>query len=330
MIDTHTQLNQLMLEHLGMLVLSKSCNERYICLYRCERHRLVRCTPSACNVELPCLRWLMQRWKRVDVTDEIDRYKSYNQDTAHWRIFYGLMTDETSHTQFPASQELADQIAAVAHHVSGSAPDDGWTLAAIVPCELVIGRVAMITWVSPERNDPMYEWALISLDTGHQIDDHAAIRDACALIAMHESLAEPLERDRIDDLALRVNTWISSSSDASETSTLTSQLAHVSESLGALSRACPSGTEPLLARSDVLDTWGGLLRNLERAVDSVDLHAERWSQQAAEHEPELVRSLWMLLADVRGSVIAQPVSMRLQAGREAGLALAADVLGAST
>lgn len=237
------------------------------------------------------------------------------------------MTDETSRHQIDANLSLNDALAALSEHLANAAPEAGWSLAALIPCELVVGRAAVACWKSPEAVDPSWEWALVSLDSGAVIDDRAAIRDAFALVAMHEALSDAIDTATLERQAHQVRTWTPTAAGSEPVETLQSSLLRVADAIEHLASHGPQPNEPMMARSDVLDRWGGMLRELERALEAVDIHAERWSRTSAEHDPEAVRSLWMLLADIRGSVVSQPVSVRLQAGRDAGIALAEQVLG---
>jgi hypothetical protein len=236
------------------------------------------------------------------------------------------MNDQTSNTGNNENPSLADNLAALAEHLAGAAPEPGWQLAALIPCDLVVGPAAVACWASPEQADDAWEWALVSLTDGAIIEDRAAIRDAFTLVAMHEALADALDAPALRTLRDRLRASIEAL--AGPAAELAEALERVAAAAEKLASNAPVAGEPMLARADLLDLWGGQVRELERHMDAVDIHAERWSRDHAEDDPDAVRTLWMLLADIRGGVLAQPVSLRLQAGRDAGVALAEQVLGA--
>jgi hypothetical protein len=201
-------------------------------------------------------------------------------------------------------------------------------LVLLAPCVSVRGPVAVACWGGP---DGEREWQVVELDSGAAIADDVLLREALALLAMAETLLERVDAAALIEEADALAAWRAHAANAAEGS---SELVALAESVeraeAALRDVARTADEPaggITASPVVLDGVGGHLRELERRWSRVDLDAQRWAQGVWEHEGELARELWAVLARVKGSVLAAPVSAVIEQGRDAGLALARDVLG---
>lgn len=207
--------------------------------------------------------------------------------------------------------------------------DDGTpaTLEALLPCEPAVGEVAVACW-SDSAGGELIE--LVRLDSGARLPDRVALREALTLLAMVETLEELASFDELDQLIEALGAW---DGDGDLPEGFAGARARAIEALRSLAALAPSD-EARVARPQLLDQLGGALRALELAWEQLEQQAELWSDALLAARPddanalEQVQALWRLLAVARRGPLAQPPSGALQAGREAGAAMATAVLDA--
>lgn len=207
--------------------------------------------------------------------------------------------------------------------------DDGTpaTLQALLPCEPAIGEVAVACWSDSDGGELI---ELVRLDDGRRVPDKVALREALTLLAMVETLEELAAFDELAPLADALSDW---HADTELPDGFARARAQALEALEALAGLAPD-EGPRVARPQLLDQLGMALRDLEHAWQQLEQQAEIWSDALLGARPddtaavEQVQVLWRLLAIARRGPLSQPPSMALQAGREAGAAMATAVFEA--
>lgn len=244
------------------------------------------------------------------------------------------------------NDELDDQLEKLADHLQAGAPAGG-ELVALLPCEPAIGRVVVICWqleipaeeklaedMSGDEVD--HVWELARLDSGERLDDPKALREALALVSMAEAIEELADPEALEALANGMDAWCERADAGSEDRDGAASAAR-GEIIAAVAKSVVrtidllkviDGDGARIATPLELDRIGGLLRELEREFTSTERAAERWIQGGAwESDRDLVEGLWSALSRARRGPLKIPVSAALEQGREAGLALAAQVTG---
>jgi hypothetical protein len=162
------------------------------------------------------------------------------------------------------------------------------------------------------------------------VADAVALRESLTLLARVETLEELASFEELAPLAEALDSW---DPQGELTAEFTLARARARAALDALAAFAP-GDEPRIARPQLLDGIGGALRELEQAWELLEQAAELWSDTLLGTHPgddaalERVQVLWRMLAVARRGPLATPPSAALQAGREAGAAMAAEVADA--
>lgn len=230
--------------------------------------------------------------------------------------------------------ELPAQLARLAKAIERPREEDGTpaTLEALLPCEPAIGDVAVACW-SDSAGGELLE--LVRLDSGERVGDQVALREALTLLAMVETMEELASFDELDALASGLEDWQPALEHVG--ADLPPEFARAREraleTLRALRGLEPTG-EARVARPTLLDELGAALRSLETAWIILEQQAEAWSEALLARYPgdpdvlDRVQVLWRLLAVARRGPLAMTPGAALQAGREAGVAMAAQVTSA--
>lgn len=237
-------------------------------------------------------------------------------------------------TDAPVSSQLAAQLDRLATLLADRAPTaaDGSPaqLAALMPAEPVVGEVAVACWVAEDGGE---QFDLVRLDDGAPIHDRTAMRETLALIAMTETLEELASFDALDELRAGMIAWIQRVDPAQP---LAREFANADAVLGRLAAIAPPD-EGRIARTQILDTIGMVLRELEDRWQHLEQAAELWSDAHLEaagdaREAALadVQELWRVLGMARRGPLATPAATAVHAGREAGVALAAAIADAGS
>jgi hypothetical protein len=212
--------------------------------------------------------------------------------------------------------------------------DSPMQLAGLLPCEPAIGPVALACWIN-ERGDEHYE--LVRLDEAAMVvRDATALREACTLLAMCETLEELASVGIASQARDELAAWRDAPGQPVDTSALHAPIKRATEALSTLIETVPDDDSVRVARPPLLDAIGSALRTLELSWTTLEQHGERWSDEALASRTddadvvEQVQSLWRTLALARRGPLSHAPSEALHGGREAGLALASAINGAAS
>jgi hypothetical protein len=229
---------------------------------------------------------------------------------------------------------LGAQLERIAEHLERREGNPAGELAALLPCEPVTGPSVVACW--RDGDDLTYE--VVRLADAAPITQPAAIREAFTLLAMAEALEAVLDRDGLEELAAVAREWREGAGPAQTTApaaagaelatTVASRVEAVESRLVALAGLAPRAAARM-ATATLLDHVGGELGQLERELEALTGAAEAWAAAVHQGEPARVERLWQLVAAVHRGPLSVPPSILVQQGREAGRALASDVLGSS-
>lgn len=204
-------------------------------------------------------------------------------------------------------------------------PAAGARLAALLACDSVRGLVAIACW---QLDADHQHWQLLDLESGARIDDDVLMREALVLVAMAETLIDHADQEMLEGAATTLESW-SPRMEGPGSEQLAAALVEAARAMRSLADAARTPAGALHAAPGELDRIGGMFRELERSWSIVDVHARQWARTAAvEQDAGSLHELWEALARVKGGPLSLPVSVLLERGREAGRALAADVLAA--
>ena len=224
---------------------------------------------------------------------------------------------------------------------------------ALLPCEPAVGRVVVVCWqleiASEDRtaetgaDDVDHVWELARLNDGQRLDDPKALREALALVSMAEAIEELADPETLDELVSGLDAWCERASAGADMDEPADANADADGGARARANVIAAVAKSVVRTIDLirvidgngariatpleLDRIGGLLRELEREFTSTERAAERWAQGSWDSDRELVEGPWTALSVARRGPLRQPVSAALEQGREAGLALAAQVTG---
>lgn len=200
------------------------------------------------------------------------------------------------------------------------------TLVALMPCEPVVGEVAVACWRDSDGGELV---ELVRLADGTRIDDRAALRESLTLLAMVETVEELASFGQLVELEQQLAAWEPMVAEGVDDERVVAARDRAREAIGALAALAP--VEARVARTTRLDELGAALRGLDGAWASLEQAAEAWSDAVlaatdrSEAAVEVVQALWRTLAAGRGGPLARPVSAALHEAREAGTSMAAAV-----
>lgn len=225
-------------------------------------------------------------------------------------------------------EDLPERLSRCADALVVPTEEDGTpaTLVALMPCEPVVGEVAVACWRDSDGGELV---ELVRLTDGARVDDAAALRESLTLLAMVETVEELASFEQLPDLAAQLGTWQPLPADGVDTGNLLLAGERAREALGALAALAPA--EARVARTGRLDELGAALRALDGTWAALEQAAEAWSDavlaatERSDAAVEVVQALWRILAAGRGGPLARPVSGVLHEAREAGTSMAAAV-----
>ena len=216
-------------------------------------------------------------------------------------------------------------------------------LAALLPAEIAAGPVAVAVWQTGDSSDDASvesRYELVRFD-GTRIVGSEPLREALALLAMTEAVSSALDpediRQAIDllldwrsELAVPVDSSAQSPRDDKLDADLDAQLWAAIELLQLLEQAIGDPDAPArLASARRLDQLGSLTLRLHEAWATLERSGERWSEQAesrSDADGLLVQGLWTALGAGRRGPLREPLAIIVERGRQAGDALADEVL----
>lgn len=200
------------------------------------------------------------------------------------------------------------------------------TLVALMPCEPVVGEVAVACWRDSDGGELV---ELVHLADGTRMDDAAALRESLTLLAMVETVEELASFDQLPPIAEQLAAWEPMPHADVDASGLAVARGRARAALEGLVALAP--VEARMARTTRLDELAAALRGLDAAWAALEQAAEGWSDailaatDRSDAAVEVVQALWRALAAGRSGPLARPVSGALHEAREAGASMAAAV-----
>lgn len=225
---------------------------------------------------------------------------------------------------------LEDRLTQLADRLTVPREDDGTPaeLRALMPCEPAVGEVAVVCWTDSGGGELV---ELVRLDSGEPLDDQAALRESLALLAMVETVEELASFDATGALRTELAAWVPPVG-AAQTAIdgVNDARDRALVALDAVTQLDP-GDEPRIARTSMLDALAAALRALEDVWQRLEQAAELWSDahRAAHRDGAdamtAIQDLWRMLGAARRGPLRTPVATSLHSGREAGVAMAAEL-----
>lgn len=233
-----------------------------------------------------------------------------------------------SGTVGPMDEDLPERLTRCAEALVVPTEEDGTpaTLVALMPCEPVVGEVAVACWRDSDGGELV---ELVRLADGTRLDDPAALRESLTLLAMVETVEELAAFTALGELDAELAAWEPLPAEEVDPAALVRARDRAREALGALAALAP--VEARMARTERLDELGAALRALDSAWAALEQAAEAWSDavlaatQRSDDAVNVVQVLWRSLAAGRGGPLARPVSAALHEAREAGTLMASAV-----